>query len=158
MFCQDLESILYLFDLSTEFEIYSGNITSSKHKIMKQTKPIEHIVSLKTKFINSFFINLDYSVESYFQIDRSQLKGTFFAENIQTKALLWYVLSYSEFFEDLKYSNMVALNQFRATTAKIKSEKLDIGVNKKYIGLVWFTVPKVLMDIKIRITKQTVRL
>jgi hypothetical protein len=48
---------------------------------------------------------------------------------------------------------MVALNQFRALTARIKSEKLAIKANKKFIGLVWFTVPKVLMDIKVHAKK-----
>ncbi len=54
-FNQDLKSILFLFELSNEFEVYSGNITSSKGKIMKAAKPMEHIISLKTNYIDQFF-------------------------------------------------------------------------------------------------------
>ena len=54
-FNEDLDSIIYLFGLVNEFEVYSGNITSSKGKIAKQSKPLEHIIALKSNYTKMFF-------------------------------------------------------------------------------------------------------
>lgn len=150
-FNEDLDSIIYLFGLFNEFEVYSGNITSSKGKIAKQSKPLEHIVALKTTYTKIFFDEkTDMNSTEYFASERTKLNGKFFSEWIQSKAMLWYVLSYSEFFEDLKYSDMNALSNFRVVVERVKQSCGTRDIKTKFIGLVWFTIPKVLMDIKIR--------
>lgn len=62
---------------------------------------------------------------------------------------MWYVVSYADYFEDLKYSDMAALGQLKASIARIKLELgiMDEGVKEKnrFMGLVWFTVPKIIM-------------
>lgn len=115
-FNEDLDSIVYLFGLVNEFEVYSGNITSTKGKIAKQSKPLEHIVAFKSNYTKLFFTErMGISCQDYFATERTALNGRHFSEGIQLKAQLWYVLSYSEFFEDLKYSDAAALGTFRAT-------------------------------------------
>jgi hypothetical protein len=43
---------------------------------------------------------------------------------------------------------MGALNNFRQTVEKVK-QRMPSSIKIKFIGLVWFTIPKVLIDIKI---------
>jgi hypothetical protein len=78
-------------------------------------------MSLISNYTKLFFSdNLKLTAEQYIKVDYRILSGDYFSEAIHLKAQLWYVLSYSEVFEDIKYSNMIALNEFKKTVEKIK--------------------------------------
>lgn len=119
---------------------------------MRQCKPIDQIVALKSSYMKLFFgTNPEMSHQEYFDVQFDKLK-TAFSHDLQQKALLWYVLSYVEYekFIDISYSkNPEALSSFKRTVESLKAKRGMPKEANKYFGLIWFTVPKILMAIKL---------
>ena len=68
-----------------------------------------------------------------------------------TKASLWYLVSYAEYFKEKIAGKSEEFDKnFRAQIVEAK-KGLSLGLREvNQLGLVWFAIPKVMMEIKMR--------
>lgn len=149
-----LNNLINLVNVDSEYEVYSGNFSTSRDKVKAfgKNRLISSILSLREKFYNNFMDGFENDDKKYCNCqDEKHLKySRYFSEQIELKAQLFYLISYMYKFPEIQI-NEPYFEKLKAEVLSALDSLKIFNREGKFCGFIWFIIPKIIINLKISV-------